>query len=75
LYVIVIVLLVTYLNIFFLPLGVASCCASIQLVPYDAVNRNKVSIRQLPLFYFPSHSLHVSAPTGNLQVKYKIRCF
>jgi hypothetical protein len=38
----------------FLPLGVASCCASIQLVPYDSVNRNKVSIRQLPL-YFPSH--------------------
>jgi hypothetical protein len=34
----------------FLPLGVASCCASIQLVPYDAVNRNKFSIRQLPLF-------------------------
>jgi hypothetical protein len=29
----------------FLPLGVASCCASIQLVLYDAVNRNKVSIR------------------------------
>jgi hypothetical protein len=28
----------------FLPLGVASCCATIQLVPYDAVNRNKVSI-------------------------------
>jgi hypothetical protein len=28
----------------FLPLGVASCCASIQLVLYDAVNRNKVSI-------------------------------
>jgi hypothetical protein len=27
---------------------------SIQLVPYGAVNRNKVSIRQLPL-YFPSH--------------------
>jgi hypothetical protein len=26
------------------PLGVASCCASIQLVLYDAVNRNKVSI-------------------------------
>jgi hypothetical protein len=25
---------------------------SIQLVPYEAVNRNKVSIRQLPLFYF-----------------------
>jgi hypothetical protein len=24
----------------------------IQLVPYDAVNRNKVSIRQLPLFLF-----------------------
>jgi hypothetical protein len=38
----------------FLPLGVASCCASIQLVPCDSVNRNKVSIRQLPLFYFPS---------------------
>jgi hypothetical protein len=29
----------------FLPLGVASCCTSIQLVPYDDVNRNKVSIR------------------------------
>jgi hypothetical protein len=57
-----------------LPLGVASCCASIQLVPYDAVNRNKVSIRQLPLFIF-SHSLHVSAPTGHLQVRYTIRCF
>jgi hypothetical protein len=42
-----------------LPLGVASCSTSIQLVPYDAVNRNKVSIRQLPL-YFSSHSLHVS---------------
>jgi hypothetical protein len=39
---------------FFLTLSVASCCASIQLVPYDSVNRNKVSIRQLPLFYFPS---------------------
>jgi hypothetical protein len=25
-------------------LGVASCCASIQLVLYDTVNRNKVSI-------------------------------
>jgi hypothetical protein len=39
-------------NTLSLPLGVASCCASIQLVPYDAVNSNKVSIRQLPLFYF-----------------------
>jgi hypothetical protein len=58
----------------FLPLGVASCCASIQLVPYDAVNRNKVSIRQLPL-YFSSHSLHVSAPTSHLQVRYTIRYF
>jgi hypothetical protein len=28
----------------FLSLGVASCCGSIQLVLYDAVNRNKVSI-------------------------------
>jgi hypothetical protein len=62
-------------GIFFLPFGVASCCASIQLVPYDAVNRNKVSICQLPLFYFPSHSLHVSAPTGHLQVRYTIRFF
>jgi hypothetical protein len=45
-----------------------------ELVPYGAVNRNKVSIRQLPLFYFPSHSLHVSAPTGHPQVRYTIRC-
>jgi hypothetical protein len=29
----------------FLPLSVASYCTSIQLVLYDAVNRNKVSIR------------------------------
>jgi hypothetical protein len=36
----------------FLPLGVASCCTSIQLVPCDAANRNKVSICQLPLFLF-----------------------
>jgi hypothetical protein len=54
----------------FLPLGVASCCASIQLVRYDAVNPNKVSI-QLPLLF--SFSLHVSAPTGHLQVRYTIR--
>jgi hypothetical protein len=42
-------LLLNICNFFFLPLGVASCCASIQLVLYDAVNRNKVSIRHLPL--------------------------
>jgi hypothetical protein len=36
----------------FLPLGVASCCASIQLVSYDAVNRNKVSIRLLVFIFF-----------------------
>jgi hypothetical protein len=56
----------------FLPLGVASCCASIQLVPCDSVNRNKVSIRQLPLFYFSL--LHVLAPTGHPQVTNKSRC-
>jgi hypothetical protein len=44
-----------------------------KLVPYDAVNRNKVSIRQL--LYFPPHSLHVSAPMGHLQVRYTIRYF
>jgi hypothetical protein len=27
----------------FLPLGVAYCCASIQLVLYDAVNRTRIS--------------------------------
>jgi hypothetical protein len=32
----------------FLFLGVASCCASIQLVPCDSVKRNKVSIRHSP---------------------------
>jgi hypothetical protein len=57
----------------FLPLGVASCCVSIQLVPYDTVNRNKVSIRQLPLFFIFLHSLHVSAPTGHPHVRYTIR--
>jgi hypothetical protein len=44
------------------------------LVSYDAVNRNKVSIRQLSLL-FPSHSLHVSAPTGHLQVRIYNWCF
>jgi hypothetical protein len=44
------------------------------MVPYDAVHRNKVSIHQIPL-YFPSHSLHVSAPTGHLHVRYTIRYF
>jgi hypothetical protein len=39
------VLINMYPGFFFLPLGVASCCASIQLVLHDAVNRNKVSIR------------------------------
>jgi hypothetical protein len=42
------------------------------LVSYDAVNRNKVSIRQLSLFIFSSYSLHVSASTGHLQVRYTI---
>jgi hypothetical protein len=69
-------------KIFILYLGNFSnaCCKIfnfyVQLVPYDAVNRNKVSIRQLPLFFiFPSYSLHVSAPTGHPQVRYTIRCF
>jgi hypothetical protein len=38
-------------RVIFLPLSVASCCASIQLVPYDAVNRYKVSIRKLPFLF------------------------
>jgi hypothetical protein len=62
-------------SLLFLPLSVASCCVSIQLVPYDAVNRNKVSIRHPPFSYFPTYLLHVSAPTGHLQVRYTIRCF
>jgi hypothetical protein len=46
----------TFLEIFFfLPLGVASCCASIQLDPYDAVDRNKISIRQLAFIFLLSH--------------------
>jgi hypothetical protein len=39
-----------YLTSYFSPLGVASCCASIQLVPYDAVNRNKVSYFLIPTY-------------------------
>jgi hypothetical protein len=39
----------------FLPLSVASCCIFIQLVLYDAVNRNKVSIHWLPLISFFTH--------------------
>jgi hypothetical protein len=37
------------------------------LVSYEAVNRNKVFNGQLSLFFY-FHSLHVSAPTGHLQV-------
>jgi hypothetical protein len=47
----------------------ATGCSLVLLVPYDGVSRNKVSVCQLP-FYFPSHSLHVSAPTGHPQVRY-----
>jgi hypothetical protein len=36
-------------------LGVASCCTSIQLVPYDDVDRNKVSIRQLVFIFLLTH--------------------
>jgi hypothetical protein len=43
------------LRYFFLPLGVASCCASIQLVPYDSVARNKISIRQLAFIFLLTH--------------------
>jgi hypothetical protein len=47
--------------------------ATQELVPYDAVNRNKVAIRQLPLFYFfYFYLLHVSAPTGHPQMRYTI---
>jgi hypothetical protein len=43
------------------------------LIPYGAVNRNKVSIRHSPFFFiFPSYSLHISAPTGHPQVRYTI---
>jgi hypothetical protein len=35
----------TLISYCFLSLDIASCCASIQLVPCDSVNRNKVSIR------------------------------
>jgi hypothetical protein len=45
-----------------------------ELVLYDAVNRNKV-FNTLTRFYFPSHSLHVSAPAGHLQVRYTIMYF
>jgi hypothetical protein len=38
-----------------LPLGVASCCTSIQLVPYDAVSRNKVSICQFTFIFLLTH--------------------
>jgi hypothetical protein len=59
---------------FFLPLGAGSCCASIQLVPCDAVNRNKVFNTSTRL-YFSSLLLHVSASTGHPQVRYTIGCF
>jgi hypothetical protein len=59
---------------FFLPLGVESCCASIQLVPYNAVDRNKVSRRQLIFIFLLSH--YVFRPLrAHLQVRYIIGCY
>jgi hypothetical protein len=42
----------------------------IQLILYDTVNRNKVSIYINSLYFFIFYSLHVSAPTGHPQVRY-----
>jgi hypothetical protein len=37
--------------------------------------QSQQSCNTLTLFYFPSHSLHVSAPTGQLQVRYTVDYF
>jgi hypothetical protein len=62
--------LTKFLSLFLL----TDCVSTFNWFLYDAVNPNKASIRQLPLFIFYSHSLHVSAPTGHPQVRYTIRC-
>jgi hypothetical protein len=46
----------------------------IQLILYDTINLNKVSIYITP-FIFLFYSLHVSAPMGHPQVRYAISYF
>jgi hypothetical protein len=55
----------------FLPLGVASCCASIQL-GFLWCRQSHQSLNTSTLPFISSRSLHVSAPTGHLQVRYTI---
>jgi hypothetical protein len=53
------------------------CCILLRIYPTGSLlfRQSQQSFnKSLPLFIF-LHSLHVSAPTGHLQVRYTIRCF
>jgi hypothetical protein len=55
--------------------------SSSETIPYSTPTgslwprQSQRSFNTLTPFYFLCHSLHVSAPTGHLQVKYTIRYF
>jgi hypothetical protein len=53
------------------------CCILLRIYPTGSLWRRQLqqSFNTLTPLYFPSHSLHVSAPTGHLQVRYTIRYF
>jgi hypothetical protein len=53
------------------------CCILLRIYPTGSLwcRQSQQSFNTSTRFYFPSHSLHVSAPTGHLQVRYTIRYF
>jgi hypothetical protein len=53
------------------------CCILLHIYPTGSLwcRRSQQSFNTSTRFYFPSHSLHVSAPTGHLQSRYTIGCF
>jgi hypothetical protein len=59
------------------PLFTFGCCILLRIYPTCSLwcRQSQQSFNTLTPFYFPSHSLHVSATTGHLQVRYTIRYF
>jgi hypothetical protein len=54
------------------------CCILLRIYPTGSIwcRQSQQSFNtSTPPFYFSSHSLHVSATTGHLQVRNTIRCF
>jgi hypothetical protein len=64
-----------YMNI---PIFILGCCILLRIYPawfpMTPSIATKFQYVNSPFLLFPSHSLHVSAPTGHPQVRYTIRC-